>query len=751
MIRKVYGRGVPATHASRGVLAGSGAPAALAENAATAAPARSSRVSVSRSALILAVLLLPGTAEARQPAVRDFFSAPFVSEITVSPGGGRVAWVVNAEGVRNIFVASPPEFRARQLTAHTRDDGQEIGSIAWSPDGATLFYVRGAGANRAGENPNAASDPAGAEQALWRIPFDGGAPLRIGTGSGPIVSPRGDVLLFQRGGAVWRLALAPAAADGAPQPEQLLRARGSTGSVRFSPDGGRIAFISNRGTHSFLGVYDLGTGTLRWIAPSTDRDRDPVWSPDGRSIAWIRVPANTASGLFRAVREGQPWSIHAADATTGAVRTVWTADAGSGSVIWNTVAENQLHWTTDDRIVFPWEKTGWLSLWSVPARGGPAVQLTPGAFEVEYVTLARDGRTVLYNSNQGDIDRRHLWRVPAAGGTPPVAITRGASVEWAPAELSDGHGIVALRSTASRPSYPILLAAGSGGAPAAGNPARELHPGLLPAGFPERAHVTPQAVTITAADGMQIPAQLFLPGDLRPGERRPATVFFHGGSRRQMLLGYHYGGYYHDTYAFNQWLASQGYIVLSVNFRSGIGYGRDFREALNYGAGGASEFNDVLGAGLYLRARPDVDPARIGIWGGSYGGYLTAMGLSRASDLFAAGVDIHGVHDWNVGIRTFVPTYNPLEDPAASALAFRSSPTASLDGWRSPVLVIHGDDDRNVSFIETIALVEALRARGVHTEQLVFPDEVHSFLLYSNRIATYEAAGDFFARMLRRR
>jgi dipeptidyl aminopeptidase/acylaminoacyl peptidase len=127
------------------------------------------------------------------------------------------------------------------------------------------------------------------------------------------------------------------------------------------------------------------------------------------------------------------------------------------------------------------------------------------------------------------------------------------------------------------------------------------------------------------------------------------------------------------------------------------------------------------------------------------------MGLSRASDLFAAGVDIHGVHDWNVGIRTFIPSYNPLEDPDASSLAFRSSPMATLDGWRSPVLVVHGDDDRNVSFIETVALVEALRVRGVHVEQLVFPDEVHSFLRHANRLATYEAAGDFFGRMLRPR
>jgi dipeptidyl aminopeptidase/acylaminoacyl peptidase len=278
--------------------------------------------------------------------------------------------------------------------------------------------------------------------------------------------------------------------------------------------------------------------------------------------------------------------------------------------------------------------------------------------------------------------------------------------------------------------------------------ARELAPDQIPAEFPGHWMVEPEAVLFAAADGMQIHGQLFLPTERRRGERRPAIIFIHGGSRRQMLLGWHYGSYYHNAYGLNQYLASRGYVVLAVNFRSGTGYGMEFREALNYGAGGASEFNDIMGAGLYLRGRDDVDPARIGLWGGSYGGYLTAMGLARASDLFAAGVDIHGVHDWNVGIRTFIPNYNPA--PEVQRLAFTSSPMAYVDRWRSPVLVIHGDDDRNVSFIETVALVEALRERKVDVEQLVLPDEVHNFLTHANWLEVYRAAADFFDRRLKK-
>src|SRR5207253_2898350 len=155
----------------------------------------------------------------------------------------------------------------------------------------------------------------------------------------------------------------------------------------------------------------------------------------------------------------------------------------------------------------------------------------------------------------------------------------------------------------------------------------------------------------------------------RAGERRPAAIFFHGGSRREMLLGWHYLYYYRNAYALNQYLASRGFIVLSVNYRSGIGYGLEFREALHYGAQGTSEFADVLGAGLYLRGRGDVDPKRIGLWGGSYGGFLTAMGLARASEQFAAGVDLHGVHEWNVEIRNWVPDYDPQKRADFAKLA----------------------------------------------------------------------------------
>ncbi len=669
--------------------------------------------------------------------LEQILSSPFPTELTASASGGKLAWVFNARGVRNLWVAEPPAYQGRQLTSYTTDDGQELSDLAFTPDASVIVFVRGGNANRQGEYPNPTSDPEGVEQGIWAVPLAGGAPRWLAEGNSPAISPNGDRVAYLFKNQIWWVPL-----DGSDKPVQLFRMRGQAGSLRWSPDGTRLAFVSNRGDHSFLGVYELATRKLRWLDPSVDRVTNPVWSPDGTRVAFIRVPASRRFFSFGPQREAQPWSIRVADVATGKSELVWQAAVGRGSAFHGVVAENQLLWGAGDRLVFPWEETGWVQLYSVPVKGGEAKLLTPGEFEVEHVALSPDRKEVIFSSNQDDIDRRHIWRVSVAGG-PPAAVTRGTGIEWSPVMASESFAIAFLRSDAWRPAHPAIIVGRE--------EARSLAPGTIPADFPVNALVEPQPVVIVAGDGLVFHGQLFLPAKREVGARYPAVVFFHGGSRRQMLLGWHYLGYYHNAYALNQYLASRGYVVLSVNFRSGTGYGLEFREALNYGAHGASEFNDVLGAGLYLRSRPDVDPLRIGLWGGSYGGYLTAMGLARASDLFAAGVDLHGVHDWNVVIRNFTPSYDPRREPELARTAFESSPMASIASWRSPVLLIHGDDDRNVPFSETVDLAEKLRERGVTFEELTFPDEVHSFLLHRNWLAAYQAAADFFDRYLKRK
>jgi dipeptidyl aminopeptidase/acylaminoacyl peptidase len=660
--------------------------------------------------------------------LEQVMSAPFPSAPVASPTGGKIAWVYNARGVRNIWVAEPPEYRGHSATAYTGDDGQEISELQWTPDARQIVYVRGEAANGAGEYPNPTNDPKGAEQEVWVVALEGApaekAPRLIGEGNQPAVSPKGGRVTFVRKGQVWSAPL-----DGKEKAEQLIHARGQNGGLQWSPDGARLAFVSSRGNHSFVGVYDATSKTVHYLDASVDRDDAPVWSPDSRGVAFLRIPTVDEHKYFTAVRSGPPWSIRIADATgVSAGKEVWKAAEGDGSVFRQLGSERQLFWA-GDRLVFPWERDGWTHLYSVPIAGGATVgdatPLTPGAFEVEHVAMTPDGREMVYSSNQDDIDPRPRGGGGAPGGA-PVEVAGGTGLEWSPVVSSDGALVFIHADTARQARPAVRLASGE---------VRDLAPDATPADFPHDALVTPQQAIFTSADGVTLHGQLFLPKNAA-GQRHPAIVFFHGGSQRQMLLGWHYMYYYNNAYAMNQYLASRGYVVLSVNYRSGIGYGMKFREALNYGPGGGSEFNDVLGAGLFLKNHPAVDPARIGLWGGSYGGYLTALGLARASDLFAAGVDLHGVHDWTeeLGIG---------KDDAPGRLAFNSSPMASVKDWRSPVLLIHGDDDRNVNFRQTVELVEALRGR-VHVEQLIFPDEIHDFLMYAHWLEAYHAAVRFF-------
>lgn len=311
-------------------------------------------------------------------------------------------------------------------------------------------------------------------------------------------------------------------------------------------------------------------------------------------------------------------------------------------------------------------------------------------------------------------------------------------MEWSPVEAGPQSQVVCLGSSATSPAMPFRV----------GAQGREMiAPEALPGNFPSKQLVMPKLVTFKSEDGLEIHGQLFVPmGRTQPG---PALIFTHGGPIRQMMPGFHYMYYYHNAYAMNQYLASQGYVVLSVNYRLGIMYGRAFREAAHASWRGAAEYKDVVAGARFLQSLPTVDPKKIGLWGGSYGGYLTALGLARNSNLFASGVDFHGVHDWSVFLPRWENRPGAPDAKEAEKLAFDSSPAAAVSGWKSPVLLIHGDDDRNVGFGQTVDLAQRLREQHVMFEELIFPDEIHEFLLWRDWIKAYTATADFFDRTLK--
>ena len=683
-------------------------------------------------ALLFGLMFSLQAAVYSQFTLEQITSSPFPSELVASRTGERVAWVFDKEGRRNIFVAEGPQFKARQLTKYAEDDGQELTDLGFSADGNWIVFVRGGDKNSRGEVPNPTSDTAGEKQQVMAVNWANGEMRTISEGSNPIPFANGSTIVFTKGDQLWSASLANAD----QKPAQLFVARGNIGAPHWSPDGRYLAFSSARGDHSFIGVYDTTTKTVKYLSPTVDRDSAPRWSPDGKSIAFVRRPTLGNQPALFLDDTPDPWAVWVADAFAGTAKEIWHSGTAANDSI-PPAGEHLLQWMADGRIVFTSEQDGWAHLYSIPANGGQAQLLTPGQCEVEDVTYSSDRRTVYYNSNCGDIDRRHIWSVAVTGGA-PKQITTGEKIEWSPVVLADR--IVYLGSDARTPAMPYAMALSGGRAEMLGED-------QLPKDFPSAKLIVPQQVIFKAGDGETIHGQLFVPADAKAGEKMPGIVFMHGGPIRQMLLGWHYMYYYHNSYAMNQYLASRGYVVLSVNYRTGTGYGRAFRMAAHRGARGASEYQDVVAAAEYLRARSDVDTKHVGLWGGSYGGYLTALGLARNSDIFAAGVDMHGVHDWSRSISN--ANWIDYTNRDAQKIAVDASPIGAIEKWRSPVLLIQGDDDRNVAFNQMVDLVRRLREQHVEFEQIVFPDEVHDFLLHRTWLRAYHATSDFFDKHLK--
>ena len=680
-----------------------------------------------KNLITLLLLMLVVCAHAQQTDLEQFLSHPIESGFTSSSDGKNIAWVINDHGKRNIIIKTGFEV-PRFLTDYQQDDGQEISQLIFTPNGTKLLFVRGGGANRNGQSPNPSSLAEGTEMAIYyKEILSKSPPTKITQGSSPLIFKDGIRFLFAKGGQIFE---SPMDINATPKP--LFVARGSNSNPKFSPDGREVLFTSDRGDHNFIGIYHIDKKTIRWMAPDVTNDALPVWSPDGKQIAFIRTPGNKL-GELSDLTGGNRFSIVVADAETSRGKVVWKSPSDDGGFS-QSYPSTPLAWASSNRLLFFSEHTGWNHLFSMNPDGSDVKDITPGDGEVESFVSDPTGQFIYFDGNREDSDRRHIWKSNVTSGN-PVAITSGEGIEMYPAFA--GKDLYGFKSTSNTSKTLVRI-------DEIKNSGAQVFPQKLPS-FSPTSFIKPEQVIFKAPDGISIHGQLFINRTITG--KRPGIVYMHGGPTRQMLLGFHYSDYYINCYAFNQYLASQGYAVVSVNYRDGIGYGKNFRRAKNQGPRGASEYQDVVAAAKYLQSLAEVDPGKIGLWGGSYGGYLTAMGLARNPEIFKAGVDVHGVHDWSFDAQDATNSWGLKKSEVE--LAYKSSPVSDLSKWTAPVLFVHGDDDRNVIFQQTTDLVEKLRDKNVPVELLVLPDEVHGFLRYESWTKIFNGAKDFFDRKLK--
>jgi Tol biopolymer transport system component/dienelactone hydrolase len=396
-----------------------------------------------------------------------------------------------------------------------------------------------------------------------------------------------------------------------------------------------------------------------------------------------------------------------------------------------------LGWLPDDRrVYFISERDGWAHLYAVAADGGEPAQLTAGRFEVSDVRVSQDKTKFYFTSSEGSLFERHLYSMPLAGGarTRLTTMTGNNQVDISP----DERTLAVVRSYANRP--PELYLQPNRPAPNQNAQASDAHAtngqAAAAAPDPEIKQVTnspvpeffnynwtdPAIVSFRARDGATVHGRIYKPAGAQRGG--PAVLFVHGAGYLQDVHKW-WSNYYRE-YMFHHLLAERGYTVLSIDYRGSAGYGRDWRTGI-YRHMGGKDLDDHVDAVRYLVAEHGVDPRRVGLYGGSYGGFITLMAMFTTPDIFAAGAALRPVTDWAHYNHPY--TANILNEPQDDPEAYRrSSPIYFAAGLKGPLLICHGMVDTNVHFQDTVRLVERLiELRKENWELAAYPVEDHAF------------------------
>lgn len=705
-----------------------------------------------RGAFAVCLFLFSGDAMAQ---VGKMFSTEWLLKLpqigNVEAGkNGDIAWLETAGADTNIFVARAPSYE-RELLWIQGDTGDPIDILGFGPEGEVVFLN-----GRVGFNPSHRAK--GTRVKVMSVKEARQAPTVILDNVSPrfnsaIISPDNNELAYSEGGNVFIVDISLAK----PEINLTFTTRGLIKELVFSPNGSRLAFTSNRanynrGKYALAGVYDRTDRAVRYMHPGLGIDQDITWSPNGERVAFVRFGFEPRTWRFSNHRQGAPFDIIVASASTGEGESVFTSSPGYGSRFngfgangyWGTGGRNGVVWLENDKLLFPYEKTGWKHIYSVPANGGPAKQLTQGSYEVAGVAATADRKQLLFWSNSEDnLDRLKLSKMNMGGAIDDdsLPLIDDNSMPFFAIPLPGGAFVYESASSTTPRRLVVRTAYGKH---------KQLSTGPKTSDLVARNIPQPETIKFKVSDGLEISGVMYKPAHKKGSlQSHPAVVIAHGGPRSQAYPVWS-GGTTRGLVRYH--LINQGYYVLSVNYRSGTGYGLNFREPDSYGGRGAGDVQDIIAAAKHLIEHyPAVDPKRIGVYGHSYGGHLVTNALAR-SNIFTAGISSAGVGDWTVEMEKDFSEklqFNIPERLKIEELATNSSAIAEINHWgNEPILFIHGDNDRQAAMQQSIELFHALRRRGVTAEALVLPGESHGFSRHASRLKMLRSVDSFFKKHL---
>jgi dipeptidyl aminopeptidase/acylaminoacyl peptidase len=672
----------------------------------------------------------PGADEMSRLTIDKLMDIKHPSAPIWSRDSKRVAFMWDRAGVSNLYVASAD---GSTSPVAVTSDGAAVGGMFWSVDSTSIFFTR--------------------EGRLMQVGLDGSSPPKTlwAAGFGAVPSPDGTRVAYAVGGD---------RGGGAP-----------TLHVRGLPDGADASIGSFAGANGlFWRDANTLTVVIGGVGETINHDEAPSYSgaklifrtvenvPAAAPPQFALVPASGGEatrfsiapvpGMTFGGRGGFRWiddshvlfdrtvnfkkrSIYVAEVHTGQSTAVHEDD--KSKTFWSVPPDAQAgsQASPDGQwISFLSDRDGWDHLYVMPATGGDAVQITKGSFEAWRPAWSPDATRIAFDSNEGpNPGARHIG-IANINGDPSKAwvrmVTSGRGADVQPAWSPDGRRVLYQHSDPQNSADLYVVDVTTGGSP----PVRLTD--SMPKGLDKTKLVEPELIHYPGPDGQMVPAWLFVPKTLDRATKHPAIVWVHGDGYNEGYDGWHVQRNYAVYYSFHQYLLQQGYVVITPDYRGSIGYGSAWRDGQYMDIGG-KDFHDAAASATYLKSLAYVDPNRIGIWGLSYGGFVTLLSVTSLPTTFACGVDVAGPGDWAMyygdpyhGAWTESRIGTPDEHPQVYAQA---SPISHVDALVRPLLILHGTADVNVPFLQSVRLIDELlkQGKGGLVSFMMYPGEFHYF------------------------